>query len=179
MGYNSERKRGELLMSNYLTTDTDLTAVANAIRSKGGTSAQISFPDGFVSAIGAIPTGGGGAVLVSSGEITPTGASDELQIAHGLDATPDGWGIAVDDAGISQDGSQKPSVFVTSPFDIHHVFYALSQRGDRYAVKGVSDRNASTVADSTYIYIKPTSQGWVTGKTHYWYAVKYGAAAAE
>lgn len=38
--------------------DSDLTSVANAIRTKGGTSAQLAFPAGFVSAIGAIPTGG-------------------------------------------------------------------------------------------------------------------------
>lgn len=46
-------------MANYLATDTDLTSVANAIRTKGGTSAQLEFPSGFVSAIGAIPSGGG------------------------------------------------------------------------------------------------------------------------
>lgn len=40
--------------------DTDLTSVANAIRTKGGTSASLAFPAGFVSAIAAIPTGGGG-----------------------------------------------------------------------------------------------------------------------
>lgn len=38
--------------------DADLTSVANAIRTKGGTSAQLAFPNGFVSAIGDIPTGG-------------------------------------------------------------------------------------------------------------------------
>ena len=38
--------------------DSDLTSVANAIRTKGGTSAQLAFPNGFVSAIGDIPTGG-------------------------------------------------------------------------------------------------------------------------
>lgn len=37
--------------------DTDLTSVANAIRAKGGTSAQMAFPTGFVSAVQAIPTG--------------------------------------------------------------------------------------------------------------------------
>ena len=52
-------------MSNYLVTDTDLTSVANAIRTKGGTSAQLAFPSGFVSAIGNIPSGGGGASLDS------------------------------------------------------------------------------------------------------------------
>lgn len=40
--------------------DSDLTSIANAIRTKGGTSSQLSFPNGFVSAIQAIPTGGGG-----------------------------------------------------------------------------------------------------------------------
>ena len=47
-------------MANYLTTDTDLTAVADAIRTKGGTNATLTFPSGFVSAINAIPSGGGG-----------------------------------------------------------------------------------------------------------------------
>lgn len=48
--------------------DTDLTSVANAIRTKGGTSAQLAFPAGFVSAIDAISTGGGGTFY--SGMIT-------------------------------------------------------------------------------------------------------------
>lgn len=40
--------------------DADLTSVANAIRTKGGTSAQLAFPAEFVSAIENIETGGGG-----------------------------------------------------------------------------------------------------------------------
>lgn len=40
--------------------DADLASVASAIRSKGGTSAQLAFPAGFVAAVNAIPTGGGG-----------------------------------------------------------------------------------------------------------------------
>lgn len=39
--------------------DTGLTSVANAIRAKGGTSAQLAFPAEFVQAIEAIETGGG------------------------------------------------------------------------------------------------------------------------
>lgn len=38
--------------------DADLTSVANAIRTKGGTSAQLAFPSEFVSAIAAIPSVG-------------------------------------------------------------------------------------------------------------------------
>lgn len=40
--------------------ETSLTAVADAIRAKGGTSGQLEFPDGFVSAVEAIQAGGGG-----------------------------------------------------------------------------------------------------------------------
>lgn len=43
-------------MANYKVTDSELTSVANAIRTKGGTSAQLEFPDEFVSAIQAIST---------------------------------------------------------------------------------------------------------------------------
>lgn len=55
----TERERGELLMADYLTTDTELASIANAIRTKGGTSAQLEYPSGFVTAIGDIQTGGG------------------------------------------------------------------------------------------------------------------------
>lgn len=48
-------------MADYLVTDTELTDVADAIREKGGTSAALEWPDEYVSAIAAIPTGGGGA----------------------------------------------------------------------------------------------------------------------
>ena len=47
-------------MAEYLTNTTDLTKVASAIRAKGGTSAPLVYPDGFVTAIQAIETGGGG-----------------------------------------------------------------------------------------------------------------------
>lgn len=52
--------------------DADLTSVANAIRTKGGTSADLAFPSGFVSAIEAIETGGGGDYLptfISRGQL--------------------------------------------------------------------------------------------------------------
>lgn len=44
-------------MAEYLTNTTDLTAVADAIRAKGGTAKQLVYPSGFVSAIQAIQAG--------------------------------------------------------------------------------------------------------------------------
>jgi len=49
-------------MADYLTTDTELTSVADAIREKGGTSAALVWPSGYVDAIGAIESGGGPSV---------------------------------------------------------------------------------------------------------------------
>ena len=45
-------------MSKMTVEDTSLTAVADAIRTKGGTTDPLVFPDGFVSAIGNISGGG-------------------------------------------------------------------------------------------------------------------------
>ena len=50
---------GEFLMPiDYLVTDTELSDIADAIRAKGGTSAALVYPTGFVSAINDISTGG-------------------------------------------------------------------------------------------------------------------------
>lgn len=45
-------------MAEYLTNTTDLTAVANAIRAKGGTTTPLVYPNGFVDAISNIKAGG-------------------------------------------------------------------------------------------------------------------------
>ena len=44
-------------MSDYITNDTELQSVADAIRTKGGTSAPLVYPTGFVNAISAIEVG--------------------------------------------------------------------------------------------------------------------------
>ena len=38
-------------MADYLTTTSELTSIANAIRTKGETTATLTYPTGFVSAI--------------------------------------------------------------------------------------------------------------------------------
>ena len=73
-------------MAEYLTNTADLTAVADAIRAKGGTSAQLAFPDGFVSAVQAIEgapdlqivvtTSAGATVTATKGNKTVSGTAD-------------------------------------------------------------------------------------------------------
>lgn len=74
-------------MSDYIVKDTELTSVANAIRTKGGTNSQLVFPNGFVSAIGNISGGGGNPNTVEtvSGTLAnPFGNIDLTELATAL-----------------------------------------------------------------------------------------------
>ena len=75
--------------------DLDLTSVANAIRTKGGTSASLTFPSDFVSAINAISGGGGGGgytrtVIAPQQTVTPVSNSTyygaTLNVSEGFEA---------------------------------------------------------------------------------------------
>lgn len=57
-------------MSDYIVTGEELTAVADAIRSKSGGNSQLMFPEGFVSEIGNISSGGGDGYFELLDEIT-------------------------------------------------------------------------------------------------------------
>ena len=72
-------------MADYLVTDTELTSIAEAIRTKGGTSESLSFPTDYVSAIEGLPS-------VVQGEFT-TGENagvETVDVAY----TGDGYPIA-------------------------------------------------------------------------------------
>ena len=55
--------------------DNNLTLIANAIRAKGGTSASLSFPTEYITAINAIPSGGSSGytrtVIIPEQTVTP------------------------------------------------------------------------------------------------------------
>ena len=51
--------------------DAGMTAVADAIRAKAGTTEPLAWPDGFITAISGIETGGGGASWVTISETLP------------------------------------------------------------------------------------------------------------
>ena len=54
------------MTNEYSVNQSDLVSVANAIRTKGGTSETLVFPSGFVSAVQAIQAGGGGTMPSAS-----------------------------------------------------------------------------------------------------------------
>ena len=56
------------MANEYSANQSDLVSVANAIRTKGGTSEALVFPDGFVSAVQAIQAGGSGDSVTDDGD---------------------------------------------------------------------------------------------------------------
>lgn len=77
-------------MAEYLTNTNDLTLVADAIRTKGGTTELLTYPDEFVTAIQAISLGivpqlvvtvsAGATVTATNGSKTITGTSDNTGV---------------------------------------------------------------------------------------------------
>lgn len=77
--------------------DADLTTVADAIRTKGGTSEQLSFPDGMAQAIADLPSGGSLPSVISKidgGSFTfETSTLSTTPIQHSLGVQPVGVAI--------------------------------------------------------------------------------------
>lgn len=151
-GVAAERKRGELLMADYLTTDTELTSVADAIRTKGGTSALLEWPDGFVDAIDAISGGGGGSshtvtcnakcqVLTASGaSIDSTGTWSAL----GGSATFAAGDVVV--ARVPNVSTLKNGDFTATPSVQGLELYAYSSNTTGYAVFVMPDNDVALAA---------------------------------
>lgn len=104
--------------------DADLTSVANAIRTKGGTSASLAFPAGFVQAIGDIP--GGGGTAMESGSFIGTSSRNATIAVSALYSH-----IYVYASGVRSDDS-----LTGAPYGNDTVlgFFADNTTGFRYAV---------------------------------------------
>lgn len=72
-------------MSKYFVNGSDLTSIADAIRTKTGGTSQIEFPSGFASDILSIPTGGGSGGMsgTSYSSFTWTPSSEIGRVATG------------------------------------------------------------------------------------------------
>lgn len=79
-------------MAEYLVNSEDLTIVADAIRAKGETDAQLAFPGGFASAIQAIAVGGG---LTISGTNLHDASTDteDYYVEQGVETAYPGWRV--------------------------------------------------------------------------------------
>ena len=82
-------------MAEYLVQGESITAVADAIREKGGTTAPLSFPEGMAKAVSGIPSGG---TDISLGLTAATVGQTVKVKAIDTDGKPTAW-EAVDAGG--------------------------------------------------------------------------------
>ena len=86
-------------MAEYLTNTAELTAVANAIREKGGTSEQLACPNGFVAAIQAIQTGASLQIAVTTNAGATVTATKGSKTVSGTADASGNCTLTVDEAG--------------------------------------------------------------------------------
>lgn len=184
-------------MADYVVRDTQLVSVANAIRAKGGTSASLAFPAGFVSAIGDIPTGGGvtvsplsvttnGTYTAPSGEAyspvtvnVPSGGGGASNVVTGtFTGTTKGSSLSVP---IPYDGTGQPIVVLIypseGPYNSNGTFYNAIQR---YAVQTfIAMRSVLPLAstDSTTIARYKSSSSGATSYNQTGSSTEYTFAA--
>lgn len=130
----------------YLTRKSELTSVANAIRAKGKTSAQLVYPDGFVTAIQAIRTGTELKIIVSvASGATVTATKGSLSVSgKSVNGTctlivPEAgtWSVK---ATLSGQTSNTKSVTFTDSYDVTLAFVSPTLNDNDWAkIRKVSD----------------------------------------
>lgn len=131
---------------DYLTNDTDLKKVADAIRAKGGTAAQMVYPAGFVSAVQAIQTGtelqiivtvtSGATVTATKGSLSVSGTSVNGMCT--LTVPEEGeWTVS---ATLGGETSNSNIVNVVSSYDTTLMFVSTILNDNSWeTIRGVSD----------------------------------------
>ena len=91
-------------MPDYKVSSTDVSSIADAIRTKGGTSGSMIFPDGFLSAIGNIPTSEPSTIISGTFTGTTNGEAKTITIPYTGSGYPVA-GIVFPTGGIYKSGS--------------------------------------------------------------------------
>lgn len=143
-------------MANYIASYADLTSVANAIRTKGGTSAPLAFPAGFVSAIAAISGGGGipgianaaaGFITVDADIATPANTGTKIFPGLDLDFKPDFlW--------ISMTKATWESIKETA--SNNHIYWLAAVNADLAPVLRFGNTSSSQNRETVFVYAGST-----------------------
>ena len=160
-------------MADYLVTDTELTSVADAIRTRGGTSASLAFPSGFVTAINNIPSG-----------VTPTGTVTQDQDGYIILPTEGGGSgaspIMLLDAITVSEQVRALNIDITpySSYDMILIFadITLTASDWLYVVKNGSSASGGSYSENVsrlkgLLYVRGTTAcgrtGWTDAVTYY------------
>lgn len=134
-------------MAEYLTNTADLTAVADAIRAKGGTSAQLVYPAGFVSAIQTIQTGvtpqlvvtvsAGATVTATNGFKTISGTADSTGVCTLTVPEAGTWSVS---ATLGGQTSDTKTVSITDSYAVSLSFVSSTLNDNEWdVIKSISD----------------------------------------
>lgn len=179
-------------MSNYIVTGTELTAVADAIRTKGGTSALIPWQagTGFKTAIDAIPSGGGSlpsiisALAGGSFTLSESAKCKTQQIQHGMAAVPKGFFIWSDDA-FTETGTGDTTLYFESGYfsniDTQNASGAVAgyyvcqyrRQSDMRVSLNSGIRTSAQISgfvNATSICMNSQNESFQAGKTYKWLA---------
>ena len=164
--------------------NADLTAVADAIRTKGGTSEQLAFPDGFVTAIQAIQTGpelqiivtvtSGATVTATKGSLSVSGTS--VNETCTLTVPEEGeWTVS---ATLGGETSNSNIVNVVSSYDTSLVFISTTLNDNSWeAIRGVSDAGQSanywSIGDRKAVTVNGTVGTQAVNGTYYAYIIGF------
>lgn len=144
--------------------ESNLTSIADAIRSKGGTSGELAFPAGFVSAIGAISAGGG--VTVKTGNVTLETTQSNYKF---VDGNPDIF-IAYSSGGDNAIYSDAPFLwaFVESRIMPGRWFFGYNKGTKKYYVpyyvqyQGLTSMTTGEFSSGYYnSYLGATTYSWI------------------
>ena len=133
-------------MAEYLTNTNDLTLVADAIRTKGGTTELLTYPDEFVTAIQAIQTGtelqiivtvkSGATVTATKGSLSVSGTSVNGTCTLTV-PEPGEWTVS---ATLGGQTSNSNIVNVVSSYDTSLVFISTTLNDNSWeAIRVASD----------------------------------------
>ena len=156
------------MANEYAVNQADLTAVADAIRSKGGTTGKLVFPGGFVSAVSAIQTGTGGGVTVQKKEGICTTNSDGMASVSDIGFQPD---VLAFDGGLNSNGeysfagvlfseaSMESLCLVLPPADFtkhHYAYLSITRKTSGFEMNAFNmgyDENVTANSNGTFSYV--------------------------
>lgn len=168
---------------DYLTNDTDLKKVADAIRAKGGTSAPLAYPSGFVSAIQAIQTGiapqlvvtvsAGATVTATNGSKTISGTADSTGVCTLIVPEAGTWSVS---ATLGGQTSDTKTVSITDSYAVALTFFSatitvnvesgasvtLKKGGTTIATKTSNGTAVFTVTETGAYTVTATKNGQTT-----------------
>ena len=158
-------------MSKKLYEESDVQAIANAIRTKNGLTDTYTISQ-MAAAISAIETGGGGlpeGMATGTFQCTPANITKEVSIEHGLGAVPR-YVIAFIDSGTPD---QNADVLFALTYNNSSCPVSKSITYNAGGTPGVVDfLNTKTADTSTNAYLPASSSAWFFfTRTYRWIAV--------